>query len=119
MQIIKSIYLNFILGFLFLIFIPLVNANSIDDIDMDIYIDSFGNASVKEIWTANLTSGTEGFKTYNDLGNASITSFKVSDDSGTSYESLPSWNTSASFQEKAYKSGIHRVSGGLELCWGI
>ncbi len=118
-QMIKNICYSVVLCFFFLISIPFVHANSIQDIDMDIYIDSFGNASVKEIWTTNLTSGTEGFKSYTDLGNMSITNFKVSDDSGTVYESLPSWNTSASFQNKAYKNGIHKISGGVELCWGI
>lgn len=56
---------------------------------------------------------------YTKLGNSSISNFSVSDDSGRTYDSLSYWNTSASFDSKAYKSGIHNISNGVELCWGI
>ena len=64
-------------------------------------------------------TGTEEYRPYTKLGNSSISNFSVSDDSGKKYESLSYWNTSASFDIKAYKSGSHNISNGVELCWGI
>lgn len=96
-----------------------VNANSINQITMDVYIDKSGNATVTEVWSANLTQGTEGYRIYGDLNKSSISNFTVSDDSGRTYETLPNWNVNDSFSSKAYKCGIHDVSNGIELCWGI
>ena len=94
-------------------------ANSINRIEMDVYIDNNGNATVTEIWHANLTQGTEGYRPYTDMENSVISNFSVMDQTGTTYKSLPYWDTSASFNSKAYKSGIHTISNGVELCWGI
>jgi hypothetical protein len=94
-------------------------ANSIKAIDMDVYIDTTGDAHITEIWRANLTEGTEGYRTFSELGRSKISDFTVSDDSGKSYTYLSDWNTSASFSSKAYKNGIHNTMDGLELCWGI
>lgn len=96
-----------------------VSANSIKSIDMDVYIDNNGNATVTEIWNANLTQGTEGYRPYTKMGNSVISNFSVTDQTGTTYQSLSNWNTSASFSSKAYKNGIHTISNGVELCWGI
>ena len=102
-----------------LLFFPvIVRANSIDKIDMDIYIDKSGTAHVTEVWSANLSEGTEGYKPYYNLGEAKITNFKVSENNKT-YSFNNSWNTSDSFSNKAYKNGINYVKNGLELCWGI
>lgn len=104
---------------LLMVFIPyIVKANSISSISMDIYIDNLGNGHVTEVWSANLNEGTEGYKPYYNLGNASITDFKVSEN-GKEYESISYWNVNASFSDKAYKSGINYIDDGLELCWGI
>ena len=96
----------------------IVKANEIDKIDMDIYIDKTGTAHVTETWSANLNSGTEGYKPYYNIGNANITNFEVKED-GMEYTYKNNWNTNSSFSEKAYKNGINYVNNGLELCWGI
>ena len=114
----KKIF-NFMLFLGLLLFFPvIVRANSIDKIDMDIYIDKSGTAHVTEVWSANLSEGTEGYKPYYNLGEAKITNFKVSENNKT-YSFNNSWNTSDSFSNKAYKNGINYVKNGLELCWGI
>lgn len=95
-----------------------VKANSISDINMSIYIDSNGNAHVTEKWSAYMNQGTEGYHPYYNLGNSTITDFRVSDESN-SYTTLSSWDVDASFDEKKYKSGIHYISDGVELCFGI
>jgi len=96
-----------------------VSANSVSKIEMDVYIDSNGNAKITEVWDAYLSQGTEGYRPYTNLGNSTISNFSVSDDSGRTYESLSSWNVNANFDNKAYKNGLHYISGGVELCWGI
>ena len=114
----KKIIKKLLLMILFICFPTIVNANSIDKIDMDIYIDKSGTAHVTEVWSANLNEGTEGYKPYYNLGEAKITNFKVSEDN-KEYTFNNSWNTKESFSNKAYKNGINHVKNGLELCWGI
>ena len=118
-KIVKLMLFSFILFSSFFFSIKIVSANSINKIDMDVYLDQNGNATVVEVWNADLSQGTEGYRPYTGLGNSSISNFSVSDDSDKIYESLPSWNINASFNDKAYKCGIHNVSNGVELCWGI
>ena len=118
-KVIKKIVFTCFLVVSIFFFVTGVKANDISRIDMDIYIDANGNATVTEVWKAYLNSGTQGYKKYSELGNSSISNFTVSDDSGQEYESLPSWNVNASFNSKAYKSGINEISDGVELCWGI
>lgn len=116
---INQILFSLVIFFSFFFCINCVNANTISKIDMDVYIDKNGNASVTEVWKANLTSGTEGYRPYFTNDNATISDFSVSDDSGKNYESISSWNIKASFENKAYKCGINKVNDGVELCWGI
>lgn len=114
----KKIF-NFMLFLGLLLFFPIIaKANSIDEIDMDIYIDKSGTAHVTEVWSANLSEGTEGYKPYYNLGEAKVTNFKVSENNKT-YSFNNSWNTSGSFSDKAYKNGINYITNGIELCWGI
>ena len=94
------------------------NANSIDSISMDIFVDQNGTAKVTENWNCNVNQGTEVYHPYYNLGNSKITNLSVSDRT-RSYEKLSSWNTSGSLDSKAYKSGINKISNGIELCWGI
>ena len=115
-KIYKILFFTFI--FLFFVFINTAQANSISSINMDIYVDKSGNAYVTEVWNCNVTQGTESYHPYYNLGNSKITNLTVSEN-GRTYTTLSSWNTSASFDSKAYKCGINYISNGLELCWGI
>ncbi|MFI3307141.1 MAG: DUF2207 domain-containing protein [Mycoplasmatota bacterium] len=96
-----------------------VLANSIYDIEMDIYIDENGDAFVTETWNTYLTTGTEGYRAFSDLKDSNITNFIVTDDNNFTYELVSYWNTSNSFEEKSYKNGYNYISNGVELCWGI
>lgn len=117
----KKLILLISFTLLFLIFLSgkVKAANSIEKITMDVWIDSNGNASITEVWNCSLTSGTEGYKPYGNLGNSKISNFTVSDDSGTTYKTLSNWKTNATFDKKAYKCGINQTSKDTELCWGI
>ena len=97
---------------------PNVRANTINSIKMDVFVNDDGSANVTEVWDANLNNGTEGYKPYFNLNNSVISNFTVTDKTKT-YTNLNNWNVNASFNEKAYHSGIHYTNDGLELCWGI
>ena len=86
---------------------------------MDVYINPEGTAEITEIWKANLTQGTEGYKPYSNLGKCKITNFYVSDDLGNTYTTLSTWDASESFANKSNKCGIVNKTNGVELCWGI
>lgn len=94
-------------------------ANNINSIDKVVVLNADGSAHITEIWQANLTQGTEGYETFSDLRGKTIENFRVSDDTGVTYEPQDYWPTKASFDSKAHKNGINKISDGLELCWGI
>lgn len=104
--------------FLFFIFIGNVNANTLNSVKMDIFVDDNGDANVTEVWDYTVNSGTENYHSFKNIGNSEFTNLRVSDEN-TNYTFLSSWNINASFDDKAYKCGINKVSDGVELCWGI
>ena len=107
----KKIYLLIIL----LLFIPNVNAkNKINSIDIDVYINESGNASITEVWDMHTDSGTEIYKPMGNMENSEITNFKVYLDN-REFTFINNWNINASFNNKAYKNGFN----GNELCFGI
>ena len=116
-KIIRILVLEMML-FLIIALKSTVEANSIDSINMDIYIDSSGNANVTETWKCNTNSGTECYHPYYNLGNSKITNLTVSSDE-REYSTINSWRTSDSFERKSYKCGINNISKGTEICWGI
>lgn len=112
----KKIYL-LVVGII--LFIPqIVLANSINNINIDIYVDNNGTAHVTEVWNATLDSGTEGYKPYYNLGESAISNFEVSIN-GTNYTYIDNWNVNRSFDSKKYKNGYNYINDGLELCFGI
>lgn len=112
----RKIYI-FLIGVLILV-PKIVFANSINSINMDIYIDNSGTAHVTEVWDAYLDTGTEGYKPYYNLRESVISNFKVYlNDSMYSY--VDSWNINGSFDDKKYKNGFNYIDDGIELCFGI
>ncbi len=95
-----------------------VKANSISKISMDIFVDNNGDAEIEEVWECYANQGTEVYHPYYNLGNSRISDLRVSE-KGKIYTSLSSWDTGDSFDSKAYKCGINKISNGVELCWGI
>ena len=119
----KKRFLSIIIFAIFFLLILSVksHANSINSINMKINIDKNGNAKVEEEWDATLSQGTEGYRAFKNskYSDISISDFSVETDNGKEFTTLSSWNTSASFDSKSYKCGIHKISNGVELCWGI
>lgn len=95
-----------------------VHANTISQIDMDIYVNQNGDATVTETWKCKTNKGTEVYHPYYNLGKSKIRNLTVSE-GNTKYSTLDSWSTSGNLSSKAYKCGINKISNGVELCWGI
>ena len=95
-----------------------VEANSINKISMDIYVDSNGTANVTETWDCKVNQGTECYHPYYNLGNSKIQNLTVTD-SVTHYTTLNSWKTSGDLASKAEKCGLNKTEDGVEICWGI
>ena len=112
---ISLIFLFFLLTFGIL---KSVNANSISQISMDIYVDKNGNATINEVWNCTTNNGTEVYHPYYNLGKSKIENLQVSEN-GRNYQTLSSWDTSGNLEDKAYKCGINKITNGVELCWGI
>ena len=111
---------------LLLMLIPFVkvNANSISKIDMDIYIDNDGNATITETWDAYVNQGTEGYHPYFNIGNSSIEVLSASMD-GIPYTVDYYWDINKSLSEKAYKAGLYETynsdvgSTEYDICFGL
>jgi len=95
-----------------------VYANSIEKITMDIYVDKNGDAHIKEEWIASIHSGTEGYKSYGNLGTSEIKDFNVKMNGRYFYKEY-NWDVDASFEDKEYKSGLNKNGDEVELCFGI
>lgn len=108
-----------ILGLL-LIVIPFikVSANSISKIDMDIYVDKDGNATITETWDAYVSQGTEGYHPYFNIGNSSIEVLSASMD-GEPYTVDYYWDVDRGLSEKAYKAGIYKTGNEVDVCYGL
>lgn len=113
----KKFILSFIL--MMLVFTSVVNANLINSITMDIYIDENGDADVTEVWNCTTNQGTESYHPYYNLGESEITNLQVKDEDGVTYTPVSYWNVNGGFESKKYKCGINEISDGVELCWGI
>ena len=114
----KKVLSYLIVLFSTFVFVGTIKANTITKIDMDIYIDKYGTGHVKETWDTYLEEGTEGYKSYRNLGNANLTNLKVSSND-KEFEIVDNWDSDLSFDEKAYKAGLHDIDNGVELCFGI
>ena len=105
---------------LLLLFIPFikVNANSISKINMDIYVDQDGNATITETWDAYVSQGTEGYHPYFNLGNSTIEVISASMD-GEQYTIEPYWDINRGINEKAYKAGVYKTGDEVDICYGV
>lgn len=109
-----------ILMFLVLLLGPIisVDATTISNINMDIYVEYNGDAIIKETWNANVKEGTEGYHPYYNIGNSTITDLEVTMDN-SKFTTISNWDINASFDDKAYKAGIYYLNDEIDLCFGI
>lgn len=96
-----------------------VDASTISKIDMDIYVDNNGIATITETWDADVTEGTEGWHPYYNLGVSEIYDVKVKMD-GVEFSTVSSWNENSSLSDKAYKAGLYYPeSNEVDIVFGI
>lgn len=112
----KKIWNSILLIIVSFLFISAAKAETIQSIDMDIYVDSNGDAHVTETWKTTATEKTEYYHAFYNIGNSEITDLVVKDE--TTEYSLVSWNVDASLEDKAYKYGYNYTNNGVELCFG-
>lgn len=94
--------------------------HSLEQFVMKVALMQDGSAAVTELRKMHVgTTGTEGFITFNNMGDIGVTDLKVTDDKGTEYVVEEVWNTRRSRDEKKGRCGYHRTSSGVEICWGI
>ena len=96
-----------------------VHAATIEDIDMDIFVDKTGKATITEIWQASVYEGTEGWHPYFNIGESKISVVSASMD-GRPYEVVDTWYESDSMQAKAFKAGIYSPEADeTDIVFGI
>lgn len=111
----KKIFYLLSLFILFLT-ISVKASNDIYSINMDIYLDKQGNATIKETWEVKGEDGSEWYRRLNNLGNSKITDFKVSMDNVPLTEK--NWNINESLEQKKGFYGTNTIEDGIELCFG-
>ena len=91
----------------------------IHDINVNVRLYRDGSAIVSEVWNMTLGEGTEVYVQRDNLGDIEISDLSVTDETGTMYTFEKRWDTDRSRAAKAGRCGFNRISGGVELCWGI
>lgn len=114
----KKIKLLLFILFLCLFNINVFASNKVNEINMNIFIDESGTASIEEEWVAKLDKGTEGYKAYYNIGESTIYDYKVYMD-GKEFNTLDEWHPDYGFDSKKYKAGINYTDNGPEICFGI
>lgn len=93
-------------------------ANHVESIDVDVILYRDGSARVLQTWWGDFDEGTECYLPINDSGYLVVSDLEVYSDE-TDFQTLPSWDVDASFDEKKARCGIVETDNGYELCWGI
>ncbi len=93
-------------------------ANNVSHIDAEIIINDDGSADFHQVWQCNFSEDTEVYYFFPDEERFTVSGFLVSDGDKL-YTPVDNWDISASFEEKAGKSGLLETDDGYELCWGI
>ena len=92
---------------------------NIHDINVNVRLYRDGSAIVSEVWNLTAEEGTEVYIPRTNLGDIEISDFSVTDETGTMYTFENRWDTDRSLARKAGRCGFNRISGGVELCWGL
>ena len=93
--------------------------NVVRDVAISLKLQADGTANVTEVWTVDVTEGTEWYLVRENLGDIVVEGLSVSDETGHKYLVEPEWNSDRSRAEKARRCGIIHKRKGVEICWGI
>ena len=111
------------IGFLLLSLLfslPAVAQHQLDSVFILVRLQDDGSARVTERRDAHMSDqGTEGFITFNNMGDIEVKDLEVFDEEDVEYKVEEEWDVERSREEKTHKCGYHRTPEGVELCWGI
>lgn len=93
--------------------------NVVRDVAISLNLQADGTANVTEVWTVDVTEGTEWYLVRENLGDIVVEGLSVSDETGHKYLVEPEWNSDRPRSEKARRCGIIHKRKGVEICWGI
>lgn len=101
--------------------LPVAAQHQLDSVFVLVKLQDDGSARVTERRDARMSDqGTEGFITFNNMGDIGVTDIKVMDDElDSAYVVEEEWDVDRSRAAKTGRCGYHRTSEGVELCWGI
>ena len=114
--------LGIILGVVLLsLSVPSLGQSQVESVRIDVELQDDGSALVREVWEIDVAGSiTEWYLGKENLGKMDISGLSVSDESGTTYASEGTdWDIERTREEKAFRCGLVRKSGGYELCWGV
>lgn len=94
------------------------SGNTLDTLNIEVYIHEDGSATITETWKMEVVEGTENFRVLDRLGDAYIKDYSVSDENGP-FTLVENWNINASRQQKANTFGMVQNGNVLELCYGV
>ncbi len=90
------------------------------DLNIHVSLTKNGDARITETRTMDIDSeGTECYIVIGNLNGSELRDFGVSDETGTDYENMGSWDIDRSRDFKTNKCGIVTKHDGYELCWGL
>ena len=92
---------------------------AVNDIRINVSLNTDGAARITEVWDVVVASGTEWYLVRNNLGDIGIFDLRVVDENGNVFVDEGGWNVDRSIVQKARKCGLHRTGSGYEICWGV
>ena len=100
--------------------LPTYAQHQIDSVFILVNLMDDGSARVRERRDCQMSDqGTEGFITFNNMGDIEVKDLEVFDEDNVDYAVEEEWDVNRSREEKTRRCGYHRTSEGVEVCWGI
>lgn len=116
----KIIMALLIICLLFISVLPVhAYSDTLNEINMSVYISEDGYAHISETWITEVGSGTENYKVFENMSESEIINFSVIDENGYQFENIGNWDVNKSKDEKSYKCGMIHEGDRYELCWGV
>lgn len=92
----------------------------LNDLNIQVVLSPNGDARITEVRKMDIDSeGTECYIVLGNLNGSSVNNLQVTDETGTVYENIGSWDIDRSRSWKTSKCGIVTKRDGYELCWGL
>ena len=89
-------------------------------LDIRVVLSHNGDARITETRVMDIDDeGTECYIGLGNMGGSEVRDLEVSDENGTQYENIGSWDIDRSRSWKEGKCGIVYKHNGYELCWGL